>query len=143
LSLSFIDLFAGVGGTRLAFEGAGFSCVFSSEWDIHSQATYQRNFGESPKGDITAIQSHDIPEFDVLVAGFPCQPFSSFGLRQGFEHKTQGTLFHEVARILSDKRIPAYAQKINWSRVERLQDLPSHHTHGSLFLSLQGPPNWN
>ncbi len=99
----FIDLFAGIGGTRLAFESVGFECVFSSEWDPHSQKTYEANFGEKPKGDITKIASIDIPDFDILVGGFPCQPFSSIGKRQGFEHETQGTLFFDVARILNDK----------------------------------------
>ena len=92
----FIDLFAGIGGTRLAFERAGFRCVFSSEWDHFSRQTYFANFYEFPEGDITKIRSESIPDFDVLVGGFPCQPFSSVGLRQGFEHKTQGTLFYEI-----------------------------------------------
>ena len=101
--LKFIDLFAGIGGTRLAFEAAGFDCVFSSEWDKYSQITYEANFGEKPKGDISKITSAEIPDFDVLVAGFPCQPFSSIGQRKGFEHKTQGTLFFEIARIAEEK----------------------------------------
>ena len=104
----FIDLFAGIGGTRLAFEAAGGKCVFSSEWDAHSQKTYQANFGEKPYGDITKISAKDIPRFDVLVAGFPCQPFSSIGKRQGFQHKTQGTLFHDIARILDFHKPKAF-----------------------------------
>jgi len=99
----FIDLFAGIGGTRLAFESAGFRCVFSSEWDLHSQKTYEANFGERPHGDITKIGAEAIPDFDILVGGFPCQPFSSIGKRQGFEHDTQGTLFFDIARILRAK----------------------------------------
>ena len=101
--ITFIDLFAGIGGTRLAFEKAGYRCVFSSEWDKYSQQTYEANFGEKPHGDISKISSSEIPDFDVLVAGFPCQPFSSIGQRQGFEHKTQGTLFFDIARIIGDK----------------------------------------
>ena len=81
---NFIDLFAGIGGMRIAFEGAGGECVFSSEWDKDSQKTYQANFGELPHGDITKIKARDIPDFDVLLAGFPCQPFSSIGQRAGF-----------------------------------------------------------
>ena len=75
--LTFIDLFAGIGGTRLAFEKAGCKCVFSSEWDKFAQQTYEANFGEKPKGDITKIPGSEIPEHDILVAGFPCQWFSS------------------------------------------------------------------
>lgn len=105
---SFIDLFAGIGGTRIAFEKVGGRCVFSSEWDVHSQKTYQANFGEIPHGDITKIAAKDIPKFDVLVAGFPCQPFSSIGKRQGFEHKTQGTLFYDVARIINHHKPKAF-----------------------------------
>jgi DNA (cytosine-5)-methyltransferase 1 len=100
----FIDLFAGIGGMRLAFESVGGSCVFSSEWDKDSQKTYAANFGEVPHGDITEIEASDIPNFDVLLAGFPCQPFSSIGQRQGFLHATQGTLFYDVLRIIEEKR---------------------------------------
>lgn len=95
----FIDLFAGIGGTRLAFEAAGGECVFSSEWDPAAQKTYEANFGHKPFGDITKIDPKDIPSFDVLVAGFPCQPFSSIGKREGFDHPTQGTLFYDIVRI--------------------------------------------
>jgi len=104
----FIDLFAGIGGTRLAFEAAGGKCVFTSEWDPHAQKTYEANFGIVPEGDITKIEESDIPKFDVLVAGFPCQPFSSIGKRQGFEHKTQGTLFYDVARIINHHKPKAF-----------------------------------
>ncbi len=106
--LRFIDLFAGIGGTRLAFQTAGMSCVFSSEWDLAAQKTYEANFGEKPHGDITQIAETDIPEFDVLVAGFPCQPFSSIGRRQGFLHATQGTLFFDILRILSHHKPAAF-----------------------------------
>ena len=96
LSLTFIDLFAGIGGTRLAFEESGMECVFSSEWNVHAQYVYEANFLDRPHGDITAINASSIPKFDILVAGFPCQPFSSIGLGQGFAHKTQGTLFFDI-----------------------------------------------
>lgn len=105
---TFIDLFAGIGGTRLGFESAGGECVFTSEWDVHAQKTYEANFGDKPHGDITKIKSADIPGFDVLLAGFPCQPFSSIGKRQGFLHETQGTLFYDVARIIKDKKPRAF-----------------------------------
>ena len=104
----FIDLFAGIGGTRLAFEAVGGECVFSSEWDKDAQKTYAANFGEVPHGDITKINASDIPNFDILLAGFPCQPFSSIGQRQGFKHQTQGTLFYDVVRILDEKRPAAF-----------------------------------
>jgi DNA (cytosine-5)-methyltransferase 1 len=80
----FIDLFAGIGGIRLPFDGLGGECVFSSEWDRFAQKTYEHNFGEVPDGDITKISSADIPEHDVLLAGFPCQAFSRAGFRRGF-----------------------------------------------------------
>jgi len=118
-SIKFIDLFAGIGGTRLAFENAGSNCVFSSEWDKFAQQTYVANFGEMPKGDITKISSNEIPDFDILVGGFPCQPFSSMGKREGFKHKTQGTLFHDVARIINDKK----------PKVFLLENVPGLTTH--------------
>lgn len=100
----FIDLFAGVGGIRLAFEKSGGGCVFSSEIDIHAQLTYFTNHGTVPYGDITKIDAASIPSHDVLCAGFPCQPFSHIGRREGFEHPTQGTMFHEIVRIVRKKR---------------------------------------
>ena len=78
---TFIDLFAGIGGIRLGFESVGYKCVFSSEWDEDACKTYEANFGERPAGDITKIPSEDIPDFDILLAGFPCQPFSIIGLK--------------------------------------------------------------
>ena len=105
---TFVDLFAGIGGMRLGFESVGGKCVFTSEWDIHAAKTYEENFGEKPQGDITKISTKEIPEFDVLLAGFTCQPFSSIGKRQGFKHSTQGTLFYDVVRILEDKKPKAF-----------------------------------
>ncbi|MEN9407838.1 MAG: cytosine-specific methyltransferase, related to HhaI [Candidatus Parcubacteria bacterium] len=95
---TFIDLFAGIGGFRIALDKHGGRCVFSSEWDVHSQKTYSTNFGEIPHGDITKIKEADIPPHDVLCAGFPCQAFSISGKRQGF-NDTRGTLFRDIARI--------------------------------------------
>ena len=96
----FIDLFAGIGGIRLALEDIGGDCVFSSEWDVHCQETYRYNFGESPKGDIHSVELSDIPAASILAAGFPCQPFSSIGERKGFVHETQGNLFFRIVEIL-------------------------------------------
>lgn len=126
-TLRFIDLFAGIGGIRMGFESAGCCCVFSSEWDEQACKTYQANFGEHPVGDITKIEASDIPEFDILLAGFPCQPFSiagiskknSLGRATGFEDKTQGTLFFDVCRILSERRPKAFL-------LENVKNLKSH-----------------
>lgn len=98
--LRFIDLFAGIGGIRKGFEDENTMGVFSAEWDPHAAKTYEANYGEVPFGDITKIHEKDVPEHDVLLAGFPCQPFSNIGKRQGFAHETQGTLFFDVLRIL-------------------------------------------
>ena len=103
MSYKFIDLFCGIGGFRVALEKLGCECVFSSEIDEHSREMYKENFGEYPKGDITKINTKDIPNFDILCAGFPCQPFSSAGKRMGFLD-TRGTLFFEIERILQDKK---------------------------------------
>lgn len=115
--LRMIDLFAGVGGFRFAFERElGATCVFSSEWDRFSQVTYEANWGEVPHGDITQIAVEKVPDHDILTAGFPCQPFSiagvskraSLGYKHGFEHPTQGTLFFNVQAIIDAKRPRAF-----------------------------------
>ncbi len=107
---TFIDLFAGIGGFRIAMQRRGGECVFSSEWDAAAQKTYAANFGDVPYGDITKDETRQaIPDgFDVLCGGFPCQPFSSIGKRQGFEHPTQGTLFFHIQKILDEKRPKAF-----------------------------------
>ena len=123
----FIDLFAGIGGMRIAYQNAGGTCVYSSEWNKFSQQTYEVNFGEKPDGDITKVNAEDIPDHDILVAGFPCQPFSiagvskkqSMGKATGFEDKTQGTLFFDVCRILKAKRPKAFM-------LENVKNLCSH-----------------
>ena len=124
---SFIDLFAGIGGMRIAFGRAGGNCVYSNEWNKYSQQTYFANFGEQPDGDITKVNEKDIPDHDILVAGFPCQPFSiagvskknSMGRETGFADKTQGTLFFDVCRILKEKRPKAFM-------LENVKNLCSH-----------------
>lgn len=124
----FIDLFAGIGGMRLAYESAGCNCVYSSEWNSKCQKTYYDNFGVLPFGDITKVDARkDIPDHDILVAGFPCQPFSiagvskknSLGRATGFKDKTQGTLFFDVCRILQAKRPKAFM-------LENVKNLCSH-----------------
>ncbi len=104
----FIDLFAGIGGIRLGFEAVGGTCVFSSEWDSDAAKTYEANFGEKPHGDITKILPIDIPDFDILLAGFPCQPFSIIGAKKGFQDETQGTLFFNIETILKTKKPKAF-----------------------------------
>lgn len=99
----FIDLFAGIGGFRLGFERNGFTCVFSSEKDLNCQEVYKKNFGEQPFGDITQIDPKEIPDFEVLLGGFPCQPFSISGKKQGF-NDTRGTLFFDICRIIQEKQ---------------------------------------
>lgn len=124
---TFIDLFAGIGGMRLAYEFVGGKCVYSNEWNKFSQQTYEANFGEKPDGDITKVDEMTIPDHDILVAGFPCQPFSiagvskknSLGRATGFEDKTQGTLFFDVCRIIKAKRPKAFM-------LENVKNLESH-----------------
>lgn len=124
---TFIDLFAGIGGMRIGYERAGGKCVYSNEWNKYSQQTYYANFGEQPEGDITQVDAKTIPNHDILVAGFPCQPFSiagvskkvSMGRKTGFEDKTQGTLFFDVCRILKEKRPKAFM-------LENVKNLKSH-----------------
>lgn len=107
LSCKFIDLFAGLGGFRIAFESQNCTCVFSSEIDKQVASVYTNNFDDVPHGDITKISTEDIPDHDILCAGFPCQAFSIAGLRKGFED-ARGTMFFEVARILKDKHPKAF-----------------------------------
>ncbi|MCD7852889.1 MAG: DNA (cytosine-5-)-methyltransferase [Oscillospiraceae bacterium] len=124
---TFIDLFAGIGGMRIAYERAGGHCVYSNEWNKYSQQTYFANFGEQPDGDITKVDENSIPDHDILVAGFPCQPFSiagvskkqSLGRATGFADKTQGTLFFDICRILKAKRPKAFM-------LENVKNLCSH-----------------
>ena len=112
----FVDLFCGIGGFRLAFERAGCECVWSCDWDKHAQKTYEANFGERPHGDIHSIGVADIPQHDILCAGFPCQPFSiagvskklSLGRKHGFEDETQGNLFFEIANIIEYHKPTAF-----------------------------------
>lgn len=124
----FIDLFAGIGGIRIPFQELGGKCVFSSEWDKFAQKTYRVNFGEMPQGDITQIESNSIPDFDVLLGGFPCQPFSSAGLKKGFAD-TRGTLFFEIERIMRDKRPKVFL-------LENVKQLRSHDRGRTLKVIL-------
>ncbi len=128
-SFRFIDLFAGIGGMRLGFEAAGGECVFTCEWNPEARKTYEANFpcNHPVSGDIRDVRSQDIPPYDVLVAGFPCQPFSIAGVSKknalgrphGFHCETQGTLFFEVARLLEAHKPPAFV-------LENVKNLVSH-----------------
>ncbi len=132
----FVDLFCGIGGMRLGFEAAGGKCVFSSDWDRHARATYQANFKEEPVGDLRDVVSADLPPYDILVGGFPCQPFSisgvskkqSLGRPHGFKDKTQGTLFFEVARLLQETRPRAFL-------LENVKNLVGHD-RGQTFRTI-------
>jgi DNA (cytosine-5)-methyltransferase 1 len=116
--LIFIDLFAGIGGIRIAFERVGCKCVFTSEWDEPCQVMYEANFGEKPKGDITKIDVMDVPGHDILTGGFPCQAFSIIGNKLGFAD-TRGTLFFDIERILKAKQPKAFL-------LENVKQLVSH-----------------
>lgn len=107
MQFRFVDLFAGIGGIRIPFSELKGRCVFSSEWDKFAQKTYSINYGEVPSGDITKIDSESIPDCDLVIGGFPCQPFSQAGLHKGFSD-TRGTLFFEIERIIRDKRPKAF-----------------------------------
>ena len=123
----FIDLFAGIGGIRLAYQNLGGKCVFTSEWNNFAKKTYEANFGEVPFGDITKIDEASIPDHDILLAGFPCQPFSiagvskknALGRKHGFLDETQGTLFFDIARILKLKQPKSFM-------LENVKNLVSH-----------------
>ena len=138
-SLRFIDLFSGIGGIRLAMENAGYSCVFSCEINPQCCITYRKNFSDTSllEGDITSLSSQDIPDHDILCAGFPCQPFSlagvskrnSLGIKHGFRCEDQGILFYHLARIISDHRPKAFL-------LENVKNL-IHHDGGRTFSIIQ------
>ncbi len=125
----YIDLFAGIGGIRIPFQELGGTCVFTSEWDKFAQKTYRVNFGNEPQGDITKISASDIPDFDILLAGFPCQPFSQAGLKKGFSD-TRGTLFFEIERILKEKNPKAFL-------LENVKQLKGHDKGRTLRVILE------
>lgn len=124
-----IDLFAGIGGIRLAFQKQGGLSVFASEWDKFAAKTYKMNFGEQPEGDITEIPVESIPEHNILLGGFPCQPFSQAGLKKGFED-TRGTLFFDIARILEAKKPQAFL-------LENVKQLRGHNKGKTLETILR------
>ena len=126
---SFIDLFAGIGGIRLAFQNSGGQCVFTSEWDKFAQKTYAANFGELPHGDITKIAVNDIPKHDVLLAGFPCQAFSQAGLKKGFTD-TRGTMFFEIQKIVAHHQPSVLV-------LENVKQLKGHNKGETLKTILQ------
>lgn len=130
---TFIDLFAGIGGIRLPFQQQGGCCVFTSEWDKFSQKTYLTNFGAMPHGDITKIAAADIPDHDVLLAGFPCQAFSQAGLKKGFSD-TRGTMFFEIQRIMAAKRPKAFLLE----NVKQLQGHDKGRTLKTILDILRG-----
>lgn len=117
-NIKFIDLFSGIGGFRIGFEKNGFTCVYSNEIDEHASKMYELNFGDNPLGDITQVDIKNIPDFDVLCAGFPCQAFSICGKQKGFED-TRGTLFFDVCRILKAKKPKVFI-------LENVQHLLNH-----------------
>lgn len=123
-----IDLFAGIGGIRQAFQRQGGYNVYSSEWDKFAQTTYRINFGETPDGDITQVNENDIPNHDILLAGFPCQPFSQAGLHKGFED-ARGTLFFDVARIIKAKKPKAFM-------LENVKQLKGHDKGNTIRVIL-------
>jgi DNA (cytosine-5)-methyltransferase 1 len=141
-AFTFVDLFAGIGGFHLGFRSVGGRCVFTSEWDRWAQKTYHANFpGHTIHGDIRQIKAHEIPEHDILLAGFPCQPFSiagvskknALGRKHGFECETQGTLFFELERIIAEKQPRAFV-------LENVKNLASHdqgRTFGVIMRTLE------
>lgn len=124
-NFTFIDLFAGIGGIRLGFESVGGKCIFSSEFDEDACKTYEANFGEHPSGDITKIEASSIPDFDILLGGFPCQAFSIIGKKEGFANETCGTLFFDIERILKEKKPKAFM-------LENVRNLTAHD-NGNTF----------
>jgi len=130
----FIDLFAGIGGIRLSLENLGGQCVFSSEWDVHCQETYRFNFGETPQGDIHQVALSAVPSANILAGGFPCQPFSSMGRREGFRHETQGNLFFRIIEILDHFRA-SRQQPLDAVLLENVEGLTTLKHDGELVIN--------
>ena len=136
-----IDLFCGIGGFRLAMQSSNVECVFSSDIDKFAQQTYFANFGEIPTGNIKLVDAKDIPSFDILTAGFPCQPFSYAGEKAGFKDETRGTLFFDICRILEYHKPPMVF-------LENVKGLISHNKGETLktvldsLKSLGYYPHW-
>lgn len=128
--ITFIDLFAGIGGFRLGLESNGAKCVFSSEIDEHAINMYKENFGDNSKCDITTLNTNDIPNFDILCAGFPCQTFSICGKQNGFEDDVRGTLFFDICRILQAKKPKAFI-------LENVQNLEKHDKGNTIFVMIR------
>lgn len=136
--MKFIDLFAGIGGIKIAFENAGFNCVFSNDFDNNCKITFDLNFSELFEidkqmvlGDISQISTSKIPDFDVLTGGFPCQPFSVAGYRQGFkDEKGRGNVFFDIIRILKDKKPTAFL-------LENVKNLKSHDRGNTIKVIYQ------
>ena len=135
--ITFIDLFAGIGGFHLAFHNCGAKCVFASEWDEFARKTYECNFSKIDSklfkknmfaGDITKVNAVSIPDFDVLTGGFPCQPFSQVGLKKGF-NETRGTLFFDIVRIIKEKQPKAFF-------IENVRGL-LQHDNGKTFATIK------
>jgi len=118
MTLRFIDLFAGIGGFRMGMEMSGFECVYSSEINDHACQMYLENFGDFPKSDITKVDPKNIPDFDILCAGFPCQSFSICGKQEGFYDEIRGTLFFDICRVLEAKKPRAFILE-NVSNLEK------------------------
>ena len=159
LPFTFIDLFAGIGGFRIALERVGGKCIFTSEWDKYSQKTYKSWFGDLPEGDIREITPQDIPDHDVLAAGFPCQPFSlagvskknSLGMAHGFKDRNQGNLFFYLATIIETKHPPivflenvknlkSHDQGRTWDVIEKTLDDLGYKVFSKIFDAAKWVP---
>jgi len=136
--MKFIDLFAGIGGIKIAFENAGFGCVFSNDFDSHCKITFDLNFSklfeidkQMVLGDISQISTNRIPDFDILTGGFPCQPFSVAGYRHGFnDEKGRGNVFFDIIRILKDKKPQDFL-------LENVKNLKTHNKGNTLKVILE------
>ncbi len=136
--IKFIDLFSGIGGFRVAFESVGATCIFSAEIDKYACETYQKNFGDNPLCDVSKLKANELPNFDILCAGFPCQPFSLAGKRKGFDD-TRGTLFFDIEKVISEKQPKVFI-------LENVKGLVNHdkgRTLKVILTTLKSKLNYN